>query len=126
MSNADRQKAYRARKRNAVTDRNAAVTSQRNADRNVTLPVTDRNADRNAVTPVTRNAHDHEACHRELALLRLDVERLKGELAAAHTTLVPVRRIDAVGVRGGKASIEQMVPRGDRGMDLYSRLRRSS
>ena len=42
-------------------------------------------------------AHDHAACHRELEMLRLDVERLKGELAQARmeSSTVKVVRVEA-------------------------------
>ena len=42
-------------------------------------------------------AHDHAACHRELEMLRLDVERLKGELATARmeSSTVRVVRVEA-------------------------------
>ena len=56
-------------------------------------------------------AHDHAACHRELEMLRLDVERLKGELAQARmgSSTVKVVRVEAPAPRPAPPRLE---PRG--------------
>ena len=40
--------------------------------------------------------HDHSACHRELEMLRLDVERLKGELGQARMAAEGLRPANTV------------------------------
>lgn len=85
LSPAEKQKRYRERKDgnavtvtrgngNAVTRRSArGMVSDERSERDISVPIE---------TPRAR--HDHGECHKELAMLRLDVERLKGELAAAR------------------------------------------
>lgn len=74
----------RSREKNGTKNVDAKNVVPSSADRGPASPESLRRSGgaKGRITSPAR--HDHATCHRELAMLRLDVERLKGELSVAR------------------------------------------